>query len=371
MFDEVTEFLDKMIELGVPGTDCIVYKSGKEVYRHMNGYSSLEKRIPMKGNEFYNIYSCTKIVTCVAALQLYEKGMFDLDDDLSIYMPEFKTMYIKTATGDLKKAKNSIKIRHLFTMTAGFNYDTLSPSIEEGIKATNGECQTREMIKYIAKEPLEFEPGEGFQYSLCHDVLAGLIETLTGMTFGEYLSENIFKPSGMKETFFVLPEEYKDRLAEQYRFDDETKKANNIGKDIVKFRFGSKYESGGAGLISTTEDFIKFLEAVRKCELIKRETVNLMQTDMLPREVMENHFKPKMKIAPHGYSWGLGVRCPVKGSENTDFGWGGTGGAYYMIDMKNDITCFYVQHMLNSLVNDDDTEFSKAKLAKMLVNALK
>lgn len=130
MFSEVTKFLDKMIELGVPGTDCIVYKSGKEVYRHMNGYSNLEEKIPTKGNEFYNIYSCTKIVTCVAALQLYEKGMFDLDDNLSKYMPEFEIMHVKTADG-VKKAENSITIRHLFTMTAGLNYETSSVSIEE------------------------------------------------------------------------------------------------------------------------------------------------------------------------------------------------------------------------------------------------
>lgn len=369
MFKEVTEFLDKMIELGVPGTDCIVYKSGKEVYRHMNGYSNLEEKIPVTGNEFYNIYSCTKIITCVAALQLHEKGMFELDDNISKYMPEFETMYVKNADGTVRKAKNSISIRHLFTMTAGFNYNTSSASILEGKKATNGECPTREMIKYIAKEPLEFEPGEGFWYSLCHDVLAGLIEVLTGVTFGEYLQKNIFEPVGMKETYFVLPDEHKDRLAEQYRYDVESKEISNVGKDIILFKFGSKYESGGAGLISTTADFIKFLEAVRSCSLIKRETIDLMQTDMLPTEVRENHFN--LKIACQGYSWGLGVRCPKEGSGNCDFGWGGAGGSYYMIDMKNDITCFYVQQMLNSSVNDDDTEFAKPKLARMLAKACK
>lgn len=369
MFSDVTKFLDKMIDLGVPGIDCIVYKSGREVYRHLAGYSNFEEKIPVSENNFYNIYSCTKIVTCVAALQLYEKGMFKLDDDLSDYMPEFKTMYVKTADGEVKKANNSIKIIHLFTMTAGLNYESETPSVEEGIKNTNGECPTREMIKYMAKEPLEFEPGEGFKYSFCHDVLAGLIEVLTGMTFGEYLNENIFKPAGMTETYFVLPDEYMDRLAEQYRYDPENKKINNIGKEIVRFRLGSKYESGGAGLISTTEDFIKFLEAVRKYVLIKKETVDLMQTDMLPLDVRENHFN--LKIAALGYSWGLGVRCPKEGSGNTDFGWGGAAGAYYLIDTKNEITCFYVQHMLSSLVNDDDTEFSKTKLSKMLIEACK
>ena len=94
-----------------------------------------------------------------------------------------------------------------------------------------------------------------------------------------------------------------------------------------------------------------------------------MQTDMLPTEVRENHFN--LKIACQGYSWGLGVRCPKEGSGNCDFGWGGAGGSYYMIDMKNDITCFYVQQMLNSSVNDDDTEFAKPKLARMLAKACK
>lgn len=364
MFKEVTDFLDSMIKLGVPSVDCIVYSKGELVYRYINGYSNLEEKTPLKGNEFYNIYSCTKILTCVAALQLFEKGKFNLDDKLSDYMPEFKIMNVKDKDGNIRRAKNDITIRHLFAMTAGFNYDCESDSIKEGIIKTNGECPTREMMKYIAKEPLEFEPGEGFMYSLCHDVLAGFIETLTNMTFGEYLQEHIFKPSKMTETYFNLPPEYMGRMAQQYRYNDINNTITNTGTALIRYRLGAKYESGGAGLISTTEDYIKFLEALRKGLLLKRDTIELMKTDMLTEEVYNNYFK--MPIHLLGYSWGLGVRCPKAGSENVDFGWGGAAGSFYMIDMENDITCFYVQHLMNSVFNTDDTDYAKPKLARML-----
>ena len=150
MFSKLTQKLDGFIEMGIPGYDCIVYHKGKCVYRHFNGFSDTENKVPMNGKEIYNIYSCSKVITCTAALMLYEKGLFKLNDKLSKYMPEFEDMYVNTING-LKKAEKSITIKDLFCMTAGFSYGLHSPMIQKCKEETNGRCQTRELMKYLPK----------------------------------------------------------------------------------------------------------------------------------------------------------------------------------------------------------------------------
>lgn len=342
MFEQTIQMMDSFLEMGIPGYDCIVYKDGKEVFRHMNGYSDFENKVPVKGTERYNIYSCSKPITCTAALQLFEKGLYKLEDPLSDYMPEFKTMYVKTEDG-IKEAKKHITIKDLFCMTAGFSYNTASEQLKLARKETDGKCPTRETMKYLAKEPLLFEPSTRWQYSLCHDVLAALIEVLTGERFGAYVKKNIFDPLGMDRTTFLLADEEFDTLAEHYRFYPDTKELRNCGKNIQGFKLGSEYESGGAGCISCVDDYIKFLEAMRIGDVIlKKETIDLMAQNHL---TSEQHATSNMMP---GYTYGLGVRTALPGSGKYDFGWGGAAGAYLAIDRVNRATLFYVQHVMNS-----------------------
>ena len=193
MFERIKAFCDSLLDLDLPGFDFALYKDGECVLRYMNGYSDLENKVKINGNERYNIYSCSKVITCTAALQLYEKGLFSLEDRLSDYMPEFCEMTVKC--GDtVKKAEKPILIKHLFEMTAGFSYNCSSPSIKQAFEETDGRCPTREVMKYLAKEPLLFEPGERWEYSLCHDVLAAFVEVISGEKFEEYVRKNIFEP---------------------------------------------------------------------------------------------------------------------------------------------------------------------------------
>ena len=343
MFTRLTEFLDSFIEAGIPGYDCIVYHKGECVYRHWNGYSDIENKVIINGNEKYNIYSCSKLITCVAALQLYEKSLFGLDDKLSDYMPEFGIMYVKTEEG-LKRAEKPITIRHLFCMTAGFSYDLNSPMLQLARTETNGKCPTREIMKFLAKEPLSFEPGTRWQYSLCHDVLAALVEVISGIRFGEYVKEHIFKPLGMDISTFLLPEEELDTICTHYTYNKESKKLQ-VRSKTPDYRLGTEYESGGAGCVSTVEEYIKFLEAMRRGDIIlKRETIDLMCTSQLADEQLKNYW-----FSTYGY--GLGVRCSKGNDGLTDFGWGGAAGAYLMIDREKDFTAFYVQHVLQSPVH--------------------
>ena len=125
MFEKLKSFCDLFLKLGVPGFDLVVYKDGECILRYMNGYSDLENNFKMTGCERYNIYSCSKVITCTVALQLFEKGMFSLEDKLSDYMPEFKEMMIRTDDG-IKRAENPILIKRLFEMTSGFSYNCYS-----------------------------------------------------------------------------------------------------------------------------------------------------------------------------------------------------------------------------------------------------
>jgi len=341
VFEKTKKFCDSFLDLGVPGFDLAVYKSGECILRYMNGYSDFENKIKINGKEKYNVYSCSKIITCTAALMLMEQGLFSLDDKLSDYMPEFENMKVKTEKG-IEDAKNPILIRNLFDMTAGFSYDTQSPQILKCIEETKGKCPTREVMKYLAKEPLCFEPGTKWQYSLCHDILAALIEVVTGMKFEDYTRKYIFDVIGMNDTNYMLPDDEIESVACQYRF--ENGKPVNIGKEIPIFKLGAEYASGGAGAISTVDDFIKFLEALRKGELLKSETLKMMITDQLPDDIKHTYWTPETQ----DYGYGLGVRCPIGDKICIDFGWGGAASAYMAVDLENEITIYFAGHLLSS-----------------------
>jgi len=341
MFEKIKSFLDSFLDLGLPGFDFSVYKDGKPALRYMNGYSDLENKIPVNGKERYNIYSCSKVITCVSLMQLWEKGLFSLEDRLADYMPEFAEMNIKTEDG-VRKAEKPILIKHLFEMTAGFSYNGLSENMMNARAKTGGRCPTRETMKYLAKDPLLFEPGDRWEYSLAHDVLAALSEVLSGEKFEDYVKKNIFTPLGMNNSSFMIPDEEMSTVSEQYRFEDGI--AKNIGKKI-SYKYGTEYASGGAGGISTVDDYMKFLEALRVGDVIlSKETVDLMATDRLT----ESQKRTFWTRATHGY--GLGIRCKKKDGFFPDFGWGGAASALLAVDRENGISLYFGTHMLSSPV---------------------
>ncbi len=341
MFEQTKALCDQFLKMGIPGFDLIVYQNGQCVLRYMGGYADPENRIPMKGKEKYHIYSCSKLFTCVAAMQLWEKGLLSLEDNLSDYMPAFRDMTVKTETG-IQKAKNPIKIHHLFEMTAGMNYDLQTPALREYYKECGGSCPTVELVNQLAKTPLLFEPGEGWYYSLCHDVLAALVEVLSGQKFEDYVKEHIFVPLGMEHSDFLHPMEDWEGFARQYRYDDKTKQYQPWRENT--YRPGREYASGGAGCVSTVEDYIKFLEALRIGDVIlKKDTIALMATDRLTEQQRSMYTYGTSSI---GY--GLGMRTPRQDPGYTEFGWGGAAGAFASVDPVNHITIYYGQHVLLS-----------------------
>jgi len=341
MFEQTKALCQQFLKRGIPGFDLIVYKDGQCVLRYMGGYADPEGKIPMRGKEKYHIYSCSKLFTCVAAMQLWEKGLFSLEDNLADYLSAFREMTVKTGNG-IETAKNPIKIHHLFEMTAGLNYDMQTPALKEYYEACDYRCPTVEMVNEIAKTPLEFEPGTGWRYSLCHDVLAALVEVLSGERFENYVKKHIFDPLGMENSDFLHPMEDWSGFARQFRYDSITGEYEPWWKNA--YRPGKEYASGGAGCVSTVEDYIKFLEALRVGDVIlKRETIAMMAADRLTEQQRQMYTYDKVV---NGY--GLGMRTPRLDPTWTEFGWGGAAGAYASVDPVNNITFYYAQHVLNA-----------------------
>ena len=338
MFENVKSLCQSFLDMGVPGFDLLVYKDGKELLRHMGGYIDLENKIPVQGNELYNIYSCSKPITVTAAMQLWEKGLFDLEDELYKYMPEFTNMTVRTPEGGTVAAQNPIRIRHLFTMTAGFSYDLDSPWLKQLQKDTRGTCPTRSFARYLAQEPLYAEPGTEYRYSLGHDVLAALVEVLSGEKFEVYVKKNIFTPMGMTRSDFLKDPDTYEEIATHYVFRDG---APVLRSKWPRYRLGTQHASGGAGCVSTVEDYIKFAEGLRTCKLLKKETIDLITRDWLNES--ERRSYPLT-----AYNYGLGMRTHKPDSIQTDFGWGGAAGATLHIDIPMGISLYYSQHLLLS-----------------------
>lgn len=340
-FSKVKELMDHAVNVHhVPGSDILVTYQGETVYRYQNGTCDDKRCIPMKGNEFYFLYSATKVITVTAVLQLLEQGKIHLEDPLANYIPEYARMNVKTER-EIEKCKTPILLKHLFTMTSGLDYNLNSDSIQRQ-KAKNPESSTLEMVKAFAGEPLNFEPGTHFLYGLSHDVLAAVVEIVSGMSFGEYLKKNIFDVCGMKNTTFRIDDEIRSRMCSQFAYDEQEDTAKLLEKQNP-FVLTSAYESGGAGLISCVEDYGKFVtELANGNRLLKKETIDLMRQNHLGEQARKEFGKP-------GYTYGLGVRTDVDGlgAAKGEFGWDGAAGAYALIDPDAHIAIFYATHIRN------------------------
>ena len=351
-FSELTAYLDSIPSLGVPGCDMAVYQDHKQLFRHSAGFRDAAKTQPVKPDDTYWLFSCSKLFTTCAAMQLIQQGKLNLDDPVSNYLPAYAHMTVKDGDS-IRPAKRVMTIRHLMSMQSGLNYNLEAPSILAALKETNHTADTRRLVDALAKEPLEFDPGADFLYSLAHDVLGAVIEVVSGKKFSEYLNENIFAPLGLNTLCFTLTPELKTRQAVQVmHHEDDT--FTPMDPDDNWFRFTSNYESGGAGLIGDVHDLITFLDAVA-CEgqsadgkhIISPEMIQLWSANQLGHKSRASFDAWNRK----GYSYGLGVRTRVTAKplggrgQMGEFGWDGAAGSWAMIDPVNHLSAFYAMHV--------------------------
>ncbi len=368
-FEPMKNFMDELTSWIIPGNAISVCVNNEEVFSYQSGYADIDKKIPMRGDSLLNIYSCTKVLTVTAAMQLYERGKFLLDEPLYEYIPEFKEMYIKSPDGEIKKAEKPITLRHIFTMTSGITYNSRKELYEEAKKAKGAPLDTIDAVKCIAKDFIDFEPGEKWKYGSSHDVLAAVVEIIAGKKFRDYAKETILEPLGMKNTFFTNVH-VQDKMAEQYKYVINTTKSlselqasectevgrvENCGKAISGV-VSDIHDNGGAGITTSVEDYSLFVSALANGgvgksgeRIIASSTIDLMRTNQLTPEQLATFTWPQLK----GYGYGLGVRTMIDRAKGGscgnigEFGWSGAAGATALSDPSINMSMFYSHHMLN------------------------
>jgi len=284
----------------VAGTVTIVARNGKVVHFESQGYMDAENKTPMRKDALFRIASMTKPITSIALMMLWEEGKFQLNDPVEKFLPEFKNQKVNTngdasnRTGQLVSVTRPATIRDMLTHTAGLanSYRGNVRYVDEFL-AVKPDDTTETLVKRIAAMPLNYQPGEQWQYSAATDVVGRLVEVMSGMTLDEFFKQRIFKPLGMNDTHFYLDDTQGGRLTAQYMPGENGKiKLQDPGSEQSRWITGNKKVFRGAGgLVSTAHDYIRFqqmvanggeLEGVR---LLSPRTVSLMienHTDNLP-----------------------------------------------------------------------------------------
>lgn len=352
-FSELTSYVDSLQEAGVPGCDLVVYRDHEQVFRHMAGWRDEKKTQPMRGDETYWIYSCTKVFTTCAAMQLIGEGKLSLDDPVSRYLPVYAELKVKTQEG-VCPAKRVMTIRHLMSMQSGLSYELETPAIRQVLEETGGMATTRQLMEAKAKDPLEFEPGEDFLYSLSHDVLAAVIEAVSGLRFSEYLKKYIFEPLHLETVSFALTPEAEKRMCAAYRIEEDGT-CRLCSPRENSYRLSRNYESGGAGLLCDVQDYITFADALA-CGGVTEEGVSILSPEMIQlwsaNQLAARSRRSFDDWKRLGYSYALGVRTRIasdlggKGQVG-EFGWDGAAGAWTLIDPINHLSAYYGMHVRN------------------------
>ena len=371
-FQKMTAYLDQLHTQMIPGCGLMIYRDHELIYRHFAGHSDEEGKIPMKGDETYTIFSCTKVITTCAAMQLIEAGKIHLDDPVSDYLPAYA--HLKVKDGDrVRPAKRVMTVRHLMSMQGGLNYRCDTAPMDR-LLAREPMAGTREVAEAFAEIPLEFEPGTDFCYGLCHDVLAAVIEVASGQKFSEYLQEHIFQPLDMNTISFKCTPEIEKHLCAKFRYDGAQKKLVSMPAAELIYCFSPAQESGGGGLYSNMRDYALFLDAIAcggvghtGARILLPETIQLWRANQLGPESRKTYAcmglgmagrNSKISPARIGYSYGLGVRTRVDMNVGVktclgEFGWNGAAGAFALIDPHHHLSMFYAPHVMRHPTNGD------------------
>ena len=355
-FKPLDSYLDRFYsEKNIPGVGVAVYRHGKLLHTHTSGYADVDAKIRFSTDTLVNLYSATKISTCSAALRMVERGEISLDAPVSDWLPEFAHVRVRTEEGGSAPVKNPMLVRHLFSMTAGLSYDRNTPALRRLFAETDNNPDTRQFVAALAEEPLLFEPGTHFKYSLCHDVLGALLETAAGIPFSQVLRREVFAVVGMPDTAFRLTDEQRKRLAPEYHgFSGKTGTARSV-IHIEGQGHDCRMESGGGGLISCVRDYGRLAATLAHRgitpdgkQLLKSETIDTMRANRLEGAALDD-FHEMGGWSKAGYGYGLGVRTLIDRernnalTENGEFGWDGALGCYLLADPATGIGLFYAQ----------------------------
>jgi CubicO group peptidase (beta-lactamase class C family) len=373
---------EKYVDSGLlPGFLVQVFRRGELAHASAAGSIDIERNKPMREDAIFRIYSMTKPITAVALMMLVEEGRIALDDAVHTFIPEWKDLrvYVSGVPSLTVNAgsqfltvppRRQMKIIDLATHTSGLTYGFLMRTAidAEYRRLKIGDFQTQggldTFIEQLANVPLDFSPGDHWNYSVSIDVLGYLVQKLSGQTFGEFLRTRIFEPLGIGDTGFWVPANKLDRLASCYMPDKGG--GLQIQDDALNSPYAAppKLESGGGGLVSTAADYIRFcrmmlnggeLDGVR---ILSPKTVELFRLNLLPEGKLMADMVPSEGMfseagyAGVGFSIGCAVtmdpaRTHIPGSAGEYF-WGGAASTAFWIDQKEDLAVVFMTQVIGT-----------------------
>ena len=357
-------------EKKLPFAHVAVLRKGQLAYSNFYGVRDIEEGSPILEDGIYRIYSMTKLVTTVAALALYEKGAFQLDDPVDKFVDEFRDarVFISGRKDSINsvEAETPMTIRQLMNHTSGLTYGAFDPGpvgqlMRSGkIDFGNLQANLGDTVRRLASIPLCFQPGSQWRYGVSTDVLGYVIEVVTGKTLLQVFDELIFKPLNMNDTFFEVPINKVKKFCSLYtRTKSESLKLLECAGSSRFCKPVNMY-SGGGGLISSMRDYLVFLEMIRcggrydDAQILGRKTVELMLRNHLSGD-MASMGQPTFSEMPmEGIGFGLGgailldpAKAQILGSEG-EFTWGGMASTAFWIDPKEELSVVFMTQLIPS-----------------------
>ena len=355
MHEAVQKYLDDDF---LAMASSVVLEGGEPVDFHLWGYQDREAAVPIAADSIFRIYSNTKLVTSVAAMTLWEEGRFDLDDPVEKHLPPLRGLRVlregATDAEDAEPLDTPPTVRQLMSHSAGFSYGFLLESPVDAVYTERNlsapESTLEQLVAGLADIPLANRPGTRFQYSVATDVLARLVEVLSGERFDRYLARRIFEPLGMVDTDFHVPASKHDRFCVNYAARDQMDPmvpGLDAAPDTLlgSYLAPKSFLSGGGGLVSTILDYTRFVRmivgggALERTRILDTGTLELMRTNQLPEGAGVQF--PFWHMPDTVFGLGFAIKtAPAAGEPEAAIGeyhWGGMAGTHSWMSPAADI----------------------------------
>ena len=356
------DYMAEMVEAGrVAGVSTLILRHGKVAAFRTHGSAVLGGDTPLSPDAIFRIYSMTKPIAATAMMILFEEGHWLLDDPVTKFIPEFETLKVCAGVGPdggmiIEDARRPPTLREVMSHTAGFAYG-LFPDYHplerayfaEGIARPDG---AQAFVDKVAAQPLMFQPGGEWFYSIASGILGVIVSRISGQSFGDFLQDRIFGPLGMVDTGFQTGPDKAHRLVAFYQDDAQggLKEVTEVlNAPINPFIAPPPFEDGGGGLVSTISDYARFTQMIlNKGELdgvriLAPVTVELMSTNVIPDAVLATSHP--LRLLPFNPAFGFGLGFSVMKDPRRlgsvegrgTLAWGGMGGTWFWIDPENDL----------------------------------
>ncbi|MEH6558159.1 MAG: serine hydrolase domain-containing protein [Oceanicoccus sp.] len=373
----------------VSGMSFLIGRGGKIAYQHSMGVKDFDTGSPIDTDTIFRIYSMSKPITSVALMMLYEEGLFRLEHDVSRYIPEFANLAVYESGGiddyTTKPLDRPMIVRDLLTHTSGLTYgfmfqNTVDRLYRKSTINNTSEMSLEEYCKELAKLPLVFSPGSGWNYSVSTDVCGRLVEVLSGQSLDEFFRTRIFEPLGMNDTSFDIPLDKIDRFASCYERDPKTRKTKLQDRGSESSYIGKKaFFSGGGGLVSTIGDYYKFCQMLANggefngVRLLSSSTIDFMTLNHLPggqtMSDMGDSLFSENRLDGSGFGLGFSIILdPVEvmapGAAGS-YSWGGAASTYFWIDPEYDLLAIFMTQLMPS-----DTYPMRPQLQQLTYSAI-